>query len=103
MLHLGNFSKALAARGLVDDVNVNWVHPGLTVTDRMETIFADRAMQQGKSRDAVEAESVAQEGLRRLGKPEDVASVVAFLCSAEARHVHGTGMTIDGGGAKGYY
>lgn len=100
---LANFSKSLAAKGLEDDVNVNWVHPGLTVTDRMETIFADRAAQQGKTRDEVEADRVQQEGLRRLGQPQDVAALVAFLCSAEARHVHGTGMAVDGGGSKGYY
>lgn len=100
---LGNFSKALAAKGLEDDVNVNWVHPGLTVTDRMETILEDRAVQQGKTRNEVEAEQISKEGLRRLGQPADVAAVVAFLCSDEARHVHGTGMSIDGGGARGYY
>ena len=37
---LANFSKALAAKGLDDDVNVNWVHPGLTVTERLEEIFS---------------------------------------------------------------
>jgi NAD(P)-dependent dehydrogenase (short-subunit alcohol dehydrogenase family) len=100
---LANFSKALADRGLQDDVNVNWIHPGLTVTERLEEIFAARAEQQGKRRDEVEAESVAAEGIRRLGQPQDVAALVAFLCSPEARHIHGTGIAIDGGGAKGYW
>jgi NAD(P)-dependent dehydrogenase (short-subunit alcohol dehydrogenase family) len=100
---LANFSKGLAAVGLRDDVNVNWIHPGLTVTERLEEIFARRAEQQGKSRDEIERESVAAEGLRRLGQPEDVAALVAFLCSPAARHIHGAGIPIDGGGAKGYY
>ncbi len=100
---LANFSKALAAKGLHDDVNVNWIHPGLTVTERLEGIFADRATQQGKTRDQIEAELIAAEGIRRLGQPEDVAALVAFLCSPEARHIHGTGIACDGGGAKGYY
>ena len=100
---LANFSKALAAQGLRDDINVNWIHPGLTVTERLETIFADRAKQQDKTRDQIERESVTAEGLRRLGQPEDVASLVAFLCSSAARHIHGAGIPVDGGGAKGYY
>lgn len=100
---LANFSKALADKGLQDDVNVNWVHPGLTVTERLESIFADRAAQQGITRDEVEASSVSAEGIRRLGQPEDVAALVTFLCSPEARHIHGTGISVDGGGAKGYY
>ena len=99
---LANFSKALADKGLQDDVNVNWIHPGLTVTERLEGIFADRAAQQGKTRDQVEADSIAAEGIRRLGQPADVAALVAFLCSPAARHIHGTGIACDGGGAKGY-
>jgi len=93
---LANFSKALAAKGLKDDVNVNWVHPGLTVTERLDQIFDGRAEQQGKTREQ-------HEGIRRLGQPEDVAALVAFLCSEEGRHVHGTAVQIDGGGAPGYY
>ena len=100
---LANFTKALAEKGLQDDVNVNWVHPGLTTTERLETIFADRAAQQNKSRDQIELEAVAAEGIRRLGRPEDISELVAFLCSPEARHIHGGGISIDGGGAKGYY
>ena len=99
---LANFSKALAEQGLRDDVNVNWIHPGLTVTDRFERILEDRATQQGKSRDQVEAERIEIEGIRRLGQPEDIAALVTFLCSHEARHIHGTGIAIDGGAAKGY-
>ena len=73
---LANFSKALAAQGLRDDVNVNWVHPGLTVTERLDQIFEARAQQQGKTRHQFEKETVAKEGIRRLGRPEDVAALV---------------------------
>ncbi len=100
---LANFSKALADKGLQDDVNVNWIHPGMTTTERLERIFADRAAQQGKTRDQVEADSIASEGIRRLGQPADVAALAVFLCSPAARHIHGTGISCDGGGAKGCY
>jgi len=100
---LANFSKALADQGLVDDVNVNWIHPGLTETDRLTGIFKDRAHQQNKSVETIRQESVKAEGLRRLGQPEDIGELVAFLCSPDARHVHGTGIAVDGGGSKGYY
>ena len=100
---LANFTKALGEKGLIDDVNVTWIHPGLTVTERLETIFADRAKQQGKTAEEIEKEAIAAEGIRRLGRPEDVAELVAYLCSPAARHIHSTGIVIDGGGAKGYY
>ncbi len=100
---LANFSKALAAQGLRDDVNVNWIHPGLTVTERLEEIFERRAAQQGSSAQAILDATVREEGLRRLGQPGDVAELVAFLCSPAARHVHGTAICVDGGGSKGVY
>ncbi len=100
---LANFSKALAEKGLQDDVNVTWVHPGLTTTERLEGILADRAVQQGKTLDQIRQEWVSAEGIRRLGRPDDIAELVAFLCSPAARHIHGTGISIDGGGTKGYW
>lgn len=100
---LANFSKALAEQGLRDGVNVNWIHPGLTETERLEGIFADRAEQQGKTVEQVRKESVTAEGVRRLGQPEDIAELVAFLCGPKGRHINGSGIVVDGGGSKGYY
>jgi NAD(P)-dependent dehydrogenase (short-subunit alcohol dehydrogenase family) len=100
---LGNFSKALANQGLKDDVNVNWIHPGMTVTERLQETFETRARQQNLSVHEIQKNAVVTEGLRRLGEPEDVAELVAFLCSPQARHIHGTGISVDGGGSKGYY
>ena len=100
---LANFSKALANQGLKEDVNVNWVHPGLTETDRLQSLFEHRAEQQNRTVDEIREAAVTAEGLRRLGKPEDVSELVTFLCSPQARHIHGTGIAVDGGGSKGYY
>ena len=100
---LANFTKALANQGLKDDVNVNWIHPGMIVTERLKETFETRAVQQNLNREQVQENAVAAEGLRRLGEPEDVAELVAFLCSPQARHIHGTGISVDGGGSKGYY
>ena len=100
---LANFTKALADQGLKDDVNVNWIHPGLTETERLQKIFEVRADQQNRTVEEIRDETIAAEGLRRLGKPEDVAELAVFLCNPDARHVHGTGIALDGGGSKGYY
>ena len=100
---LANFTKALADQGLKDDVNVNWINPGLTETERLQTLFQARADQQNRSVEEIRSESINAEGIRRVGKPEDVAEMVAFLCLPEARHIHGAGIPLDGGGSKGYY
>jgi NAD(P)-dependent dehydrogenase (short-subunit alcohol dehydrogenase family) len=100
---LANFSKALAAQGLVDDVNVNWILPGMTGTERMERLLEGKAKMQKKTKDEVRADSIRNEGIRRLGLPEDVAELVVFLCSPAARHIQGAGIPVDGGAGRGYY
>lgn len=100
---MANFGKALAGLGLEDDVNVNIVHPGQTRTERLEEIMAAQAAQTGQTTDDFLRAAIERQGIRRLGTPEDVAAVVAFLCSPEARHVHGTAISVDGGATKGLY
>ena len=100
---LANYSKALAGQGLIDDVNVNWVSPGQTETERLQGLLETRARDEGKTVDEVRAERMTQEGIRRLGRPEDNAALVSFLCSDEARHIHGTGISVDGGATKGCF
>jgi NAD(P)-dependent dehydrogenase (short-subunit alcohol dehydrogenase family) len=100
---LANYTKALAGQGLVDDVNVNWINPGQTETERLQTLFATRADNEGKTIAEVRDERMRDEGIRRLGKPEDVAALVAFLVGDEARHIHGAGIGVDGGATKGFF
>jgi 3-oxoacyl-[acyl-carrier protein] reductase len=100
---LANFSKALAGQGLQDDVNVNWINPGQTETERLQQLLATRARDENLSIDEVRAERMQAEGIRRLGQPEDTAALVAFLCGDEARHIHGAGISVDGGATKGYF
>ena len=70
--------------------------------DRMDGISDRRAEMEGRTREEVESEAISNEGLRQLGTPEGVAALVVFLCGPDARHIHGAGITIDGGGSKGY-
>ena len=100
---LANFTKALAGQGLQDDVNVNWINPGQTETERLQQLLATRARDENRSIDEVRAERMQAEGIRRLGQPADTAALVAFLCGDEARHIHGAGISVDGGATKGYF
>jgi 3-oxoacyl-[acyl-carrier protein] reductase len=95
-----NFTKALAELGLRDGVAVKAVHPGMTVTGRLESLLAQRAEAEGLSRDDYEQRELARAGLRRYSQPEDIANLVAFLASPLAQQVHGADVFIDGGATK---
>jgi 3-oxoacyl-[acyl-carrier protein] reductase len=100
---MGNFSKALSQLGKRDGVNVNVIHPGATETERFYQLIEQRAKASGKSVEQLKAETTAKDGLRRLGKAEDVAALTLFLCSEKARHIQGTAIAVDGGSTVGYY
>ena len=95
-----NFTKALAELGLKDGVAVKAVHPGLTVTGRLERLLEQRAAAEGISRADYERGELARAGLRRYSEPEDIAALVAFLASPVAQQVHGADVFIDGGATK---
>jgi len=100
---MGNFSKALSQLGKRDGVNVNVVHPGATETERFFQLLEQRSQASGKSVEQLKQEATAKDGLRRLGKPADVAALTLFLCSDKARHIQGTAIAVDGGTTVGYY
>ena len=100
---MGNFSKALSQLGKRDGVNVNVIHPGSTETERFYQLVEQRSKASGKSVEQLKQEATAKDGLRRLGKAEDVAALCLFLCSEKARHIQGTAIAVDGGSTVGYY
>lgn len=67
-------------------VTVNAVAPGMVATDMTRSLPAEVV-------EAARAESV----LGRVAEPGDVAGVVAFLCSEQARHITGSVIRVDGG------
>jgi enoyl-[acyl-carrier protein] reductase III len=75
-------------------VTVNGVSPGLVETDSYRMYLT-----RGLGVDSVEAEArlIALTPRRRLGRPEDVANLVAFLCSEEADFLTGQTVILDGG------
>ena len=97
---MANFTKGLAARGKRDGVNVNAIYPGLTETERVEELFRSRASRLGITPDEVRTRAIRKQGIRRLGTPEDVAKLAAFLCSADASHIQGTAIAVDGGATE---
>ena len=75
------------------NVNVNVVAPGFVET-RMTRSTAERM---GVDFEAFKVGAASQIPLRRVGQPEDIASVIAFLCSDESSYVSGQTIYVRGG------
>ena len=100
---MANFSKGLSTLGKRDDVNVNVIHPGMTETDRIITLWRQTSAATGRTFDEVRAETVAKAGVRGITQPADVAELALFLCSERARQIQGVAVAVDGGGTPGLY
>lgn len=80
------------------NITVNNVAPGLILTDRIKhtlpkDINLDEALKE-------RAKSIP---LGRIGKPEELAALVAFLASEQASYITGTTIQVDGGASRGIF
>ncbi|MBK4738864.1 SDR family NAD(P)-dependent oxidoreductase [Noviherbaspirillum pedocola] len=83
-----NFTRALAMDHARDGVRVNAVCPSLTRTDLTTDMYEDAELMKKF------AERIP---LGRGAEPEDIADVIAFLASHDARFVTGVNLPVDGG------
>ncbi len=89
--------KTLSTELAEYNVTVNAVAPGYTLTDRVKQLLDDKAKKSGKTYEEVLEELSESIPMRRLGKPEEIASVVVFLSSEPAAFLTGQTIVVDGG------
>ncbi len=95
-LSLAGLVKVLS-RELAPEVNVNAVMPGHMRTERQLDLLRARAKEMGVTLEEMELISSEEIPLRRLGRPEELGDVIAFLASERASYVTGSLIPVDGG------
>jgi 3-oxoacyl-[acyl-carrier protein] reductase len=84
------WAKSLSREVGPDGITINTIAPGRIDTERLKEVYPDGPTD----------EDLKTIPLRRLGRPEEIASVVCFLASDAASYVTGTVISVDGGLAR---
>ncbi|MGB3643223.1 MAG: SDR family oxidoreductase [Mesorhizobium sp.] len=91
------YCKTLSRELAADRITVNTICPGRLDTDLTRRALKAQADMQKRPLEDIVAEAQNRIPLKRFGKPEEVAAMVAFLASHHAAFMTGTAIQIDGG------
>jgi 3-oxoacyl-[acyl-carrier protein] reductase len=91
------YLKSLAGEVAREGVLVNSIATGSFATERIEELFAAQARRSGRDVTEERAAHVAKIPLGRLGRPEELGELVAFLCSERCSFLTGVSLSCDGG------
>jgi 3-oxoacyl-[acyl-carrier protein] reductase len=94
-----SFTKAMSEIGIRDGVQVNVINPGSVRTARFQRILAQQATEHGVPIEQAERKIIETNRITRVGEPEDIAALVAFVVS-EGRWLQGSVIDMDGGATK---
>jgi NAD(P)-dependent dehydrogenase (short-subunit alcohol dehydrogenase family) len=89
------FTKTLAVELGEWGIRANAIAPGAVAGERIERVFAGRAQIGGKTVDEVRAEAMANQSIKAMVDPKDIAALAVFLASDAAKAISGQVLPID--------
>ncbi len=95
------YSKMLALELASFNITVNNVITGSVLTDRLASLHEAQAQEQGRTSTEVLKEATSTVPMGRLGKPEEIGDLIAFLASERASYITGVSIPVDGGATVG--
>lgn len=94
-------NKTLSKKVASDNICTHFICPGSIMTNRSKKIIENRSKKMNISFEESVDLSKSRIPMGRLGKPEEVGELVAFLCSQKANYMTGNVIQIDGGLSNG--
>lgn len=91
------YSRYLAEQVATDGITVNSVLPGSIHTERLGQVAASQARHFGRDPDLELALRATRVPMQRLGRPDEMGDLVAFLASERAAFLTGLNIPVDGG------
>ncbi|MDZ8187031.1 MAG: SDR family oxidoreductase [Nostoc sp. ChiSLP02] len=96
-----NFTRGISKELARDNIRINAISPGLTATERAETLAQQNAQARGVSVEEIKAESLQAIPLGKIVKPQEIAALALFLVSDLASSITGAEILVDGGNTPG--
>ena len=96
-LGIAGMAKLLSDEVAAFGVTVNNVAPGTILTDRVRQISLRQRMEQGMDEKTALEDISRAIPARRVGRPEELGALVAFLASEQASYITGSTIPVDGG------
>ena len=100
---LTGWAKTLSTEVAADNVTVNSIAPGYTLTERQDELAEARGRATGKTKEEMIEMWAAEIPMRRLASAEEIAAAVAFLASERASYITGVTLQVDGGWVRGLF
>ena len=94
-------AKAFAEQGILDGVQVNSILPGPVMSNRRIGFLQKWSAANKMTFEEAKTKFLEEAHIQRYGEPEEVAALIAFLVSPEAKWLTGAAVRMDGGEVKG--